>query len=168
MTAARQEGKSRLPAAAIAAILGLLAAAFGSMTLPRAATTELVVANRHTGLAIDGFDPVAYFVDGKPTLGRAEFELRFAGAAWRFRNPGNRAAFAADPEIYMPYFGGHDPIAIARGAATPGHPALWAIVEQKLYLFFDAQSRAAFMANPGQAIEAAERHWPEVLRTVAP
>lgn len=168
MTAARQEGKSRPLAAAIAAILGLLIAMCGSATLLHAATTELVVANRHTGLAIDGFDPVAYFVDGEPALGRAEFEFRFAGATWRFRNPGNRAAFAADPEVYMPCFGGHDPIAVARGVATPGHPALWAIVEQKLYLFFNAQARAVFAANPGQAIEAAERHWPEVLRTIAP
>ena len=62
-----------------------------------AATTERVVVNRHTGLAIDGFDPVAYFVDGAPKHGRAELELRSGGATWRFRNEGNRAAFAARP-----------------------------------------------------------------------
>ncbi len=73
--------------------------------------------------------------------GRAELELRYGGAIWRFRNEGNRAAFAADPDIYMPRFGGYDPVAVARGAATPGHPELWLIAEQRLYLFYSAEAR---------------------------
>jgi hypothetical protein len=133
-----------------------------------AATTELVVINPHTGLAIDGFDPVAYFVDAAPEVGRADFEFRHAGATWRFRNPGNRAAFIADPEIYMPRFGGYDPIAAARGVGTARHPRLWLIVRKRLYLFYSAEARAAFIASPGQAIDGAERHWPEVLRKLAP
>ena len=114
----------------------------------RAATTEWVVVNRYTGLAIDGFDPVAYFVDAAPKEGRAELELRSGGATWRFHNEGNRAAFAAAPEVYTPRFGGHDPMALARGAATPGHPALWLIAEQRLYLFYSAEARAAFARDP--------------------
>jgi YHS domain-containing protein len=132
-----------------------------------AATTELVVANRHTGLAIDGFDPVAYFVGSAPAPGRAALELRYAGATWRFHNEGNRAAFAAHPEVYMPWLGGHDPIAAARGAATPGHPGLWMIASGRLYLFHSTEARDAFADNPAQAIEAADRRWPEVLRTLA-
>ena len=77
---------------------GLVLLGIGLAPAPsRAATTERVVTNRHTGLAIDGFDPVAYFVDGAPSSGRADLEFRFAGATWRFRNEGNRAAFAAAP-----------------------------------------------------------------------
>jgi hypothetical protein len=133
-----------------------------------AGTSELVVTNRHTGLAIDGFDPVAYFVDDAPSVGRPELELRFAGATWRFRNTGNRAAFAADPEVYMPRFGGHDPIALMRGAAAPGHPELWLVAERRLYLFFSAAARDEFAANPERAIDAAARHWLEVVRTLVP
>jgi hypothetical protein len=170
MTAARQERKSRwltIPAAFVGAtvasgVLGLASAAIGAVT------SEVVVANRHTGLAIDGFDPVAYFVDDAAKAGRAELEFQFAGATWRFHNEGNRAAFAADPDVYIPRFGGHDPIAVARGVATPGHPRLWLIAEKRLYLFFSAASRAAFAENPDRAIDAAERHWPEVLRTLVP
>src|SRR4051794_14231450 len=99
-----------------AAIVCILKPEFAS----RAATTELVVINRHTGLAISGFDPVAYFSDGAAKTGRAQFEMPFAGAVWRFANEGNRAAFEADPDIYMPQFGGYDPVAIARGASAPG------------------------------------------------
>jgi hypothetical protein len=61
----------------------------------RAATTERVVVNRYTGLAIEGFDPVAYFVDARPAVGLPGFEVSEAGAVWRFRNEGNRASFAA-------------------------------------------------------------------------
>ena len=167
MTPARQERKLRSAiVAALAGALGLMAAAGMVQTAIGAATTEMVVVNRYTGLAIDGFDPVAYFIDAAPKAGRGELELRYGGATWRFRNEGNRAAFAADPAVYTPRFGGHDPMAVARGAATPGHPELWLIAEKRLYLFYSAEARAAFERDPGSAIEAAERHWPEVARTL--
>jgi hypothetical protein len=127
-----------------------------------------VVVNRHTGLALHGFDPVAYFVDQAPVLGRAGLEYRFAGATWRFRNEGNRAAFAAAPDVYMPQFGGHDPVAAGRGAGTPGHPGLWVIAENRLYLFYSLQARAVFLDDPAEAIDAAEQQWPQVLQTLPP
>ena len=162
MTAARQERKScRLIVAGLVGALALAAtAAIG------AATTEMVVVNRYTGLAIDGFDPVAYFVDATPKQGRPELELRSGGVTWRFQNEGNRSAFAADPAVYAPRFGGHDPMAVARGAATPGHPELWTIAEQRLYFFYSAEARTAFAQDPSSAIEAAERYWPQVQRAL--
>jgi hypothetical protein len=132
----------------------------------RTMAAEPVVFNRYTGLAIDGFDPVSYFVDGAPRLGRPDFELRFGGLSWRFVNEGNMAAFAADPDVYAPRFGGHDPAAIVRGAATPGHPALWLVAESRLYLFYSEAARAAFAAAPDTAVEAAERYWPDVRRNI--
>jgi hypothetical protein len=138
------------------------------MVAPTAAAElpEPVVFNRYTGLAIDGFDPVAYFVDGKPRLGRPDLELRADGANWRFANEGNMAAFAANPEIYAPRFGGHDPMAVVRGAATAGHPEVWLIADGHLYLFYSDAARQGFARDPASAIEAAERHWPDVARSV--
>jgi hypothetical protein len=140
-----------------------MAAGLG-LALPAApaAAAEPVVANRHTGLAIDGFDPVSYFVGAAPRVGKAALELQSGGAIWRFRNEGNRAAFAGAPEVYRPRFGGHDPVAVARGVATPGHPALWLIVRNRLYLFYSAESRALFAKDPAGAVAAAERRWPAV------
>src|SRR5262249_12011771 len=113
------------------ALLGILAS-----VLPiAAATTEYIVTDRNSGLAIHGFDPVAYFTDGKPMLGRGEFEYAHAGVVWRFRNVGNRSAFAADPEIYMPRYGGYDPVGIGRGVPVAGDPRYWIIVGDRLYLF---------------------------------
>jgi YHS domain-containing protein len=138
-----------------------------ALDLPKVAqAADPAVFNRNTGLAIDGYDPMAYFMDGKPRLGRPDFEVRYGGAGWRFVNEGNMAAFAADPEVYAPRFGGHDPVAIVRGAATPGHPMLWVIAEHRLYLFYSEEAREAFANDPGSAIEAAERHWPDVRRTI--
>jgi hypothetical protein len=171
MTAARQERKSYRRCGVFARVLWVVAVTAGiSLVLPvvRGTAADGVVVNRHTGLAIDGFDPVSYFVGGIPKVGRAALELQSGGAIWRFRNQGNRAAFAAAPDVYRPRFGGHDPMAVARGVATPGHPALWLIVGKRLYLFYDARSRKAFAKDPAAAIEVAERHWPEALRALSP
>jgi YHS domain-containing protein len=136
--------------------------------LAKAATTERVVVDPRRGLALSGFDPVAYFTDSKPMLGRGELEYAFAGATWRFRNEGNLAAFAEHPEVYMPIFGGYDPVAVARGVATPGHPQIWAILGERLYLFYSPEARQDFAAAPDSVVVAAERKWPVVFRTLAP
>jgi hypothetical protein len=150
--------------AAIVAMLAVLATA-----LPiAAATTELLVIDRNSGLAIHGFDPVAYFTDRAPLLGKGEFEHRHAGAVWRFRNPGNLGAFAADPVVYMPRFGGYDPVGVGRGVATAGDPRIWMIVGERLYLFHAPENKAAFAANSEQAAAAADEAWPAVQRTLAP
>jgi len=133
-----------------------------------ASTTERVVTDPLTGLAIGGFDPVAYFTDGTPMQGRADLEMRAEGTIWRFRNEGNRAAFAATPHVYRPRFGGYDPMAIGRGVGTAGSPEIWVIFENSLYFFYNAQSREAFTANPHAAISLADEKWAEVLRTLVP
>ena len=120
------------------------------------------------GLAISGFDPVAYVTDRAPSSGHGEFEYSFAGAVWRFRNAGNREAFVADPEVYMPQFGGYDPVAVARGVAVPSDPRLWLVIGSRLYLFYTAGAREAFAADPKRIAEVAERAWPSVTLTLSP
>jgi hypothetical protein len=164
MTAARQQRKSRLAPQGLfwLALVGGTLAPFGLRAAPDART----VINVQTGLAISGFDPVAYFTDGSPKLGRPDMELIQGGAIWRFTNEGNRAAFAGHPDVYTPRFGGYDPVAVARGTSVPGHPLFWAVVGKQLYLFYSDPARAAFLADPGRIIEAAERKWPQVARTL--
>ncbi len=130
------------------------------------ALADDIEVNPHTGLAISGFDPLAYFTDQKPRMGRPDLELSLGGVIWQFRNPGNRAAFAAHPEVYRPRFDGFDPVAIARGASVPGHPLFFAVVRERLYLFYGEESRAAFLADPGRVIASAMRKWPTVARSL--
>jgi len=159
MTAARQQRK---PWLILALAVGV---GCGGILAPPAAARDIEV-NAQTGLAISGFDPLSYFVDHKPLMGKPDLELNRKGTIWQFRNPGNRAAFAAHPEVYKPRFGGFDPVAIARGASVPGHPLIWAVVRERLYLFYDDEARSAFLADPGRVIATAERKWPTVARGI--
>ena len=168
MTAARHRWKPSIGLAALG--FGLLLGAMGAFDRgpASAATTERVVVDRHTGLALYGFDPVSYFTDAEPLIGRPEFELSFAGAVWRFRNEGNRAAFRDRADVYMPLFGGYDAFAVARGIAVPGDPRYWLVLQRRLYLFESEAARAAFAADPGVAVAAAQAQWPELLKTLVP
>ena len=164
MTAARQERKRPLLASLLAA-MALAVGIFAPLAL-RAATDNQLAVNGSTGLALSGFDPVAYFTEGKALFCRPEIELSLDGAVWRFSNEGNRGAFVSHPEVYAPRFGGYDPLAIGRGRSVQGHPLIWAVTGQRLYLFYSEQTRASFLADPGRIIETAERKWPEVARTL--
>ena len=159
MTAQRQERYGWRPAIAFfASLAGFLVWACPEFTA-RASTTERVVVNRFSGIAIEGFDPVAYFVQGRAVLGREDFEAADAGAVWRFHNEGNRDFFVAHPEIYSPQFGGYDPIDVARGVAFASNPRFWVIAGQRLYLFGLETNRDAFAANPERFLKQANARW---------
>ena len=145
-----------------------VAAALGLARPMDAATSEQVVVDRHSGLAISGFDPVAYFTDAQALPGKGEFEQVLAGVAWRFRSEGNSAAFKADPDVYMPRFGGYDPVDIARGVAVPGNPRLWVISGERLYLFYSTETKEEFAADRDRVITAADRTWPSVSHALVP
>jgi len=166
MTAARQKRK-RHGCEILAAGAVMFALASG-IPASFAATTEAVVVDWHTGLAIGGYDPVAFFADGKARLGSQDFELPYAGAVWRFCNIGDREAFMSRPDIYMPRFGGYDPVGVASGAAVAGNPTVWLIYGEQLFLFYDQARREAFGADPQGILAKAERKWPAVLHTLSP
>jgi len=164
MTARRQQRKRPISARLLLGVaLGCGIFAPGT---PQAATDNQLTVNLDTGLAISGFDPVAYFTESKAEFGRPEIELNLDGVVWRFTNEGNRGAFAAHPEVYAPRFGGFDPVAISSDRSVQGHPLFWVVVGQRLYLFYSERTRAAFLADPGRIIDTAERKWPGVARAL--
>jgi hypothetical protein len=167
MTAQRQESYRKPPGMALFAFLAAVFALIGLDWAAQGATTERIVVNRYSGLAIEGFDPVAYFTDAQPVRGLPDFEAADAGAVWRFQNAGNRDAFAAHPEIYGPQFGGYDPIDVARGVAYAGNPRFFVVTGQRLYLFGREDSRNAFAANPSKFLKGARARWPGLQRTLA-
>ena len=167
MTAARQFGKEKpAPIAAFALVLCLLAGA--PLAALAGGITERIVVDRFTGLAIGGYDPVAFYTDGKPMPGSPDFELPYGGAVWRFTNVGNRAAFAERPDVYMPRFGGYDPVGVAHGVAVAGRPDICLISGGRLYLFYDSHRLESFAADPERIADTAERRWPAVLSTLSP
>lgn len=180
MTAQRQDANGigarprfRTGIALIALVLlaGLLSASTGDLagwgSAARAATTERVVNNRFSGLAIEGYDPVAYFISARPRVGLPEYEASQAGVVWRFVNEGNQASFIAHPEIYGPQFGGYDPVDVARGITVAGSPLFWVVSGQRLYLFGREEHRDAFAANPAPFLRAATKRWPALEENLA-
>jgi hypothetical protein len=156
MTAERQERYRWRPGLAFIALVTAVGALVSLDWAARAATTERLVVNRYSGLAIEGYDPVAYFTDERAVRGLPDYEAAQAGAIWRFRNDSNRASFVAHPEIYGPRFGGYDPIDLARGVTYGGNPRFWLVTEHGLYLFGREEHRAAFAADPERYLKEAE------------
>jgi hypothetical protein len=119
-----------------------------------------------SGFALRGFDPVAYFVSGKPTAGLADYEYSWDGAIWRFRSEANRAAFIAEPQVYAPLFDGYDAMAIAEDRIVESDPLTFAIIGSRLYFFRTEARREAFRADVamlGRSVEA----WPRTMRQLS-
>ena len=167
MTAQRQERYGWRPGIAFFALLAGVFASFGLDLTVQAQTTERVVVNRYSGLAIEGFDPVAYFTDAVAILGAPDFEAAEFGAVWRFRNEGNRASFVAHPEVYGPQFGGYDPVDLGRGVTYAGNPRFWVVSAQRLYLFGREESRDAFAVDPARFLKDAGARWPAIEQNLA-
>jgi hypothetical protein len=113
-----------------------------------------------TAIALDGYDPVAYFVAGEPTPGDAGHAFEWRGATWQFASEANRAAFAADPEKFAPQYGGYCSYAMAHGYIARGNPFQWAIVENKLYVNNNAFAMTLWDKDRPGHIVAGDANWP--------
>jgi hypothetical protein len=140
--------------------LGLLA--LGTPRQPAEARAPAIFTPR-SGLAIDGFDPVAYFTEGRPVRGLAAHEAVWREARWRFASAAHREAFLAAPERHAPAYGGHCAWAVAQGYRAPGNAPFWRIVDGTLYLNFDASVQRRWERDIPGFIAAADRNWPGVL-----
>jgi YHS domain-containing protein len=108
--------------------LVLMVAAFPLVTSIPSFATDLP-------LAIQGFDPVAYFADGKPMRGMAEYEYQWDEHRYRFANAEHRDLFKADPVHYAPQFGNYCAMALALGKVVTANPENWLVSDDKLYVF---------------------------------
>jgi YHS domain-containing protein len=114
-------------------------------------------------LALKGYDPVAYFVEGRPVKGSGEHRLEWNGATWRFASEANRVAFAADPERYAPQYGGYCAWAVSQGYTADIDPEAWRIVDGKLYLNYSTEIQARWAQDIQGNIAAADASWPKLV-----
>ena len=135
---------------------------------PSGFLSDTIVKDQFTGLALGGVDPLSYFVDGQPELGKPEHDLTFSGALWWFSNIGNRAAFEDAPEIYMPQFGGYGAMAVARAGLAEGRPQIWLLQDDRLLLFHSHANRVAWQQNPVELMEKAQAQWPLLIKRLVP
>ena len=113
-------------------------------------------------VALNGYDPVAYFTDGRPVKGSTEFSASFDGTTYHFKSAQHRALFVADPDRYAPQYKAYCAITIARGAKLEVDPEAWLIWNGKLYMFAGKQGIAMFQEEAAAIVAKAESAWPEV------
>ena len=116
--------------------------------------------NTEDGVAIQGWDPVAYFTLGEPTEGSAQYSVEWDGAEWWFASAEHRDMFADDPERYAPKYGGYCAWAASQGEVSDIDPDQWAIEGGRLYLNRNARFHRRFHADLAANIAAADRNWP--------
>lgn len=114
------------------------------------------------GLAIDGYDPVAYFSDMKPMKGSLDFHADYQGSTFQFVSAAHRDVFAADPAKYAPQYGGYCAYGIAKGYKAKIDPAAFTVLGDKLYLNYSETVRSQWLTDAPGYIRKADVNWPEV------
>ena len=92
-------------------------------------------AEENAPLAIKGYDPVAYFTDGRPRRGLPEIEYEWDEHRYRFARPEHRELFKADPVRYAPQFANFCAMSLAQSEMVEADPEYWLISDGKLYIF---------------------------------
>ena len=110
-----------------------------------------------SGYALDGYDVVSYF-KGRPVKGD-KLTFEWQGVTWRFASGENLEAFRANPEKFVPRFGGYCTKAVSTGFAAPGDPSSWTVWNDQLYIFTSDEVKAEFLKDPQTIIEACSEHW---------
>jgi hypothetical protein len=141
-------------------LVGAMAAGLGAGPALAASLVTAIVADPLTGVAIEGFDPVTYFTEAEPQPGSPDFEYYWGGVPWYFVSAANRDVFMRAPEIYAPQYGGHGAMSLSRGYLSDGKPGIYAIERMRLYLFYSAANREAFLLSTEDAVARASANWP--------
>jgi hypothetical protein len=136
----------------IARWVGIL---FVALSLPAAKADS-------THVAIQGYDVVAYFTEGKAVKGSPTYESSFDDSKWQFANASHKATFEADPDRYLPQYGGLCAGGLANGVSVPANPENWVIVDGKLYMVSGGPADLAdWKAHAAENIKAADKIWTE-------
>ena len=121
-----------------------------------------MVATDSSGVAIKGYDTVAYFTEGQAIKGDPAFAFSWQDTQWYFSNVRHREMFAANPEYYAPRFGGHCANGLSLGEVVAANPEEWTIVDGKLYMKFDRSNRENWRQDKTAKIKKAEENWAEI------
>jgi hypothetical protein len=139
----------------VTAVLCMLAAVPGT-----AGSLADPVNKEGSGVAIKGYDPVAYFTQGKPVKGSPSFVHQWMGATWWFASAEDRDQFAGHPQMYVPQYGGYCAYGVSQGHAVSIDPEAWKIVDGKLYLNYSRDVQKKWLQAIPQYIQEADRNWP--------
>jgi YHS domain-containing protein len=139
-------------------ILSLVVATLALPLFAQTATKTLVNVDK-TGVAIQGYDPVAFFTDGKPLKGDAKFVAKHGGAIYQFASKEHKDLFKADPAKYEPEFGGYCAYGVSRNKLVEIDVDAFQIVDGKLLLQYSKGVRDDFNADAKGNLAKANTNW---------
>lgn len=136
------------------------------MTAPGSFGKDPVEAVNKTraGVAVKGYDVVAYHTESKPVKGVPEFTHSWMGATWQFASAANRDRFAQSPATYAPQFGGYCAWAVGHNYTANIDPEAWTVAGGKLYLNYSKDVQKQWMKDQGKWIAEGEKNWPGLHR----
>ena len=111
------------------------------------------------GVAVTGYDVVAYFDQKKPMKGNPKYSYEYNGAKYNFVSTGHLAVFAKNPEAYLPQYGGYCAVGTSMGHKADIDPESWAVIDNKLYLNSSKGAQKLFDKDPQSAIKQADQNW---------
>ncbi|CAM4142024.1 YHS domain-containing (seleno)protein [Vibrio agarivorans] len=133
------------------------------MSVSKAASAFEPVYSDFFGKAIKGYDPVAYFTQGKPVKGDADFVYEWNDAKWYFASKQHLETFMSNPEKYAPQYGGYCAWAVSNGYTAKIDPNAWRIVDDKLYLNYNKSVQEKWQQDIAGNVAKADKNWPSLL-----
>ena len=125
---------------------------------------DLVNVSGSSGIALDGYDPVAFFVDKKQVHGDPSISATYRGAKYFLASKEHKALFEADPKKYVPQFGGYCAFGVAEGALFPVDINTWQVWNDKLYLNLKPAVLKLFNKDVAGYVAKAEKNWPDLVK----
>ncbi len=140
----------------------LVALVLGIVFSAATAFANEAVNSDKTGLALSGYDPVAYHTEGKPVQGNFQITAEHDGAFYRFANEANKSAFVANPSKYLPQHGEYCSFGAAIGKKFTADPTVWLIQDGKLYLNLNPAIGEKFKEQLSDNIVKADANWTKI------
>lgn len=111
------------------------------------------------GIALKGYDAVAFFTQAKPVKGSSDYSFQWNGANWLFSSKADLESFKRSPEKYAPQYGGYCAYGTAEGHKAPTQADTWTIVDDKLYFNYNLKVKELWSKNRGALIDSANKNW---------
>ncbi|MBL8524640.1 MAG: YHS domain-containing protein [Betaproteobacteria bacterium] len=139
-----------------------------SMAVLLALASTIVLAgefNEVDGVAIRGYDPVAYVTENRAERGSQSFAGAYKGSTFHFKSAANRDLFLANPEKYAPQYSGYCAFGVSRGYKAGISPEAFSVIEGKLYLNYNSEVKATWTKDVPGYVARADEKWPAVEKT---
>ena len=147
----------------MAAMAVLAAVAFaGPMTMPVSDATAATVKPAESGIAVGGYDVVAYFTMAKPMRGKSSYASMHDGVSYHFASKSHKVKFDENPQRYVPAYGGHCALGVRYGQKSPVDPQAWRIKDGRLYLMLNPGTAVIWEKKAKNNIKVANDVWPKL------